>query len=274
MAERSEAPQEQTVFRALADPTRRALLDALFAQDGQSLTALVTRSAGMTRFGVMKHLAVLEEAGLVLTERAGREKRHYLNPVPVAQIAGRWISRYAEPFTTSLVGLKAGLEAPPQEQPMTAHVYQIYIRAEIDQVFQALTDPAFTRQYFHGTAYTQAPREGEPFLTVAADGSPAVDGVVEVLDPPHRLVHTWHTRYDPELEAEPASRVEWLLSVAGPGMTLLRLRHSELEHSPRTSAGVKDGWVWILDSLKSLLETGQALPPVTAAPAEEQVAST
>ena len=84
---------------------------------------------------------------------------------------------------------------------MTAHVYQIYIRAEIDQVFQALTDPAFTRQYFHGTAYTQAPREGEPFLTVAADGSPAVDGVIEVLDPPHRLVHTWHTRYDPELEA-------------------------------------------------------------------------
>ena len=228
----------------------------------------------MTRFGVMKHLAVLEEAGLVLTERAGREKRHYLNPVPIAQIAGRWISRYAEPFTTSLVGLKAGLEAPFQGQPMTAHVYQIVHSRRDRPGLPSPHRPSLHEEYFHGTAYTQAPREGEPFLTVAADGSPAVDGVIEVLDPPHRLVHTWHTRYDPELEAEPASRVEWLLSVAGPGMTLLRLRHSELEHSPRTSAGVKNGWVWILDSLKSLLETGQALPPVTAAPVEEQVPST
>jgi len=274
MVEESEQPHEQAVFRALADVTRRALLDALFVEDGQTLAALVEDIPGMTRFGVMKHLAVLEEAGLVVVERVGREKRHYLNPVPVAEIAGRWISRYAEPFTAAMVGLKAGLEAPSKEQPMTEHVYQIYIRADIDRVFNALTDPQFTRKYFHGTAYTRPPQEGEVFLTETADGRPAVDGVVEVLDPPHRLVHTWHTRYDPQMEAEPASRVEWRLSVAGDGLTLLRLRHSDLEHSPRTAAGTKDGWVWILDSLKSLLETGQALPPITVERAEEPVRAT
>jgi uncharacterized protein YndB with AHSA1/START domain/DNA-binding transcriptional ArsR family regulator len=262
---RVEDPEQQAVFRALADPTRRAVLDALFEQDGQTLSALVTRFPDMSRFGVMKHLTVLHEAGLVLTERSGREKRHFLNPVPIAEIAGRWISRYAQPFTTSLVGLKAGLETATKEHPMTAHLYQIYIHADIDRVFQALTDPAFTVQYFHATAYTKPPIEGEPYLTTAPDGSPAADGVIEVLDPPHRLVQTWHARYDEQLEAEAAGRVEWLLTEAGRGVTLLRLRHDGLEHSPLTSEAVKDGWVWILDSLKTLLETGRPLPRATEA---------
>lgn len=102
---------EQAVFRALADPTRRALLDALYAVDGQTLTLLLAVAPELSRFAVMKHLAVLEEAGLVIAERVGREKRHYLNPVPIAQLAGRWISRYARPFTDALVGLQLGLEA-------------------------------------------------------------------------------------------------------------------------------------------------------------------
>jgi DNA-binding transcriptional ArsR family regulator len=105
------APGDDEVFKALADPTRRDLLDALFELDGQTLGELAARHPQLTRFGVMKHLGVLEAAGLVVAERVGREKRHYLNPVPIAQIAGRWISRYARPFTTALVGLKVGLEA-------------------------------------------------------------------------------------------------------------------------------------------------------------------
>lgn len=109
---RTLADDEQAVFRALADPTRRALLDALHAVDGQILSALCEVAPELSRFAVMKHLAVLEDAGLVVAERVGRQKRHYLNPVPIAQIVGRWISRYARPFTDALVGLRLGLEAP------------------------------------------------------------------------------------------------------------------------------------------------------------------
>ncbi|MBI5089479.1 MAG: helix-turn-helix transcriptional regulator [Actinobacteria bacterium] len=99
------------VFRALADSTRRALLDALFTADGQTVQALCARVPEMTRFGVMKHLGVLEDAGLVVTRRAGRTKQHFLNPVPIQQVADRWISKYAQPFTRGLVDLQADLES-------------------------------------------------------------------------------------------------------------------------------------------------------------------
>ena len=97
--------QGSEVFRALADPTRRALLDSLFSRDGQTLNELCERFPEMTRFGVMKHLAVLAEANLVLTARQGRMKRHYLNPVPIEQVANRWMSKYAARFAAALVAL-------------------------------------------------------------------------------------------------------------------------------------------------------------------------
>jgi DNA-binding transcriptional ArsR family regulator len=97
------------VFKALADPTRRALLDALFAEDGQTLSALEARLP-MSRFGVMKHLKVLEEAGLVVARKRGREKLHFLNPVPIRLIQDRWVSKYAEPWVDTLTGLKKQLE--------------------------------------------------------------------------------------------------------------------------------------------------------------------
>lgn len=97
------------VFRALADPTRRDLLDRLYARDGQSLKEL-EELVPMTRFGVMKHLRVLEQAGLVTTVRSGREKRHFLNPVPIRLIHDRWVSKYAEPWAATLTGLKQALE--------------------------------------------------------------------------------------------------------------------------------------------------------------------
>lgn len=98
------------VFRALADPTRRAVLDALFERDGQTVTALCDRFPAMTRFGVMKHLGVLEAANLVITHRAGRTKLHFLNPVPIQQLADRWIDKYAQPFTRALVDVQQQLE--------------------------------------------------------------------------------------------------------------------------------------------------------------------
>src|SRR5215469_23896 len=97
------------VFKALADPTRRSLLDQLFEEDGQTLSALEAR-VDMTRFGVMKHLTVLEEAGLITTRRRGREKLHYLNTVPIRLVHDRWVSKYAEPWAATLSGLKTHLE--------------------------------------------------------------------------------------------------------------------------------------------------------------------
>ena len=103
------------VFKALADPTRRALLDALFADDGQTLTALEGRLE-MTRFGVMKHLKVLEEAGLVTTQKRGREKLHFLNPVPIRLIHNRWVSKYAAPWASALTELKHDIENEGNEE--------------------------------------------------------------------------------------------------------------------------------------------------------------
>lgn len=99
-----------SVFKALADPSRRLLLDRLRERDGQTLSALVDEVPEMTRFGVMKHLKVLEAAHLVVTERAGREKFHYLNPVPIREIHDRWISRYAQPHVAALLGLRTMIE--------------------------------------------------------------------------------------------------------------------------------------------------------------------
>jgi DNA-binding transcriptional ArsR family regulator len=103
------------VFRALADPTRRSILDALFEHDGQTVQALCDRFPEMTRFGVMKHLSVLETANLVTTQRVGRTKQHYLNPIPIGEIADRWISKYAQPFTRAMVGLRHDLERGPNQ---------------------------------------------------------------------------------------------------------------------------------------------------------------
>jgi DNA-binding transcriptional ArsR family regulator len=105
------------VFRALADPSRRLLLDSLFESDGQALSSLCEALPVMTRFGVMKHLTVLEEAGLVTTQKSGREKLHFLNPVPIRLVYERWVSKYAEPHVGAMVALKTQLESASARQP-------------------------------------------------------------------------------------------------------------------------------------------------------------
>ncbi len=150
--------------------------------------------------------------------------------------------------------------------PAARHQYETYIRATPEQVWEALVDPAFTRQYFHGTSFDRPLVQGEPYRTSMPDGSPAVGGTVEVLDPPRRLVLTWQTLYDAELATEPVSRVEWQVEPAGEGLTRLRLVHGDLAQSPRTWASVEHGWVWIIDGLKTLLETGEPLPRAEGEP--------
>jgi DNA-binding transcriptional ArsR family regulator len=131
------------VFRALGDPTRRRLLDALFKKDGQTLTALEARLP-MTRFGVMKHLRILEDAGLIVTRRRGREKLHFLNPVPIRLVHDRWVSKYAAPWAAALSGLKRRLEDTMEK------VFEIYIKTTPQRLWEAITDSEMRRTYFFG----------------------------------------------------------------------------------------------------------------------------
>ena len=131
------------MFKALADPTRRELLDELFRADGQTLSALEERFA-MTRFGVMKHLRQLEEAGLVVTRKRGREKLHFLNPVPIRLIHDRWVSKYAEPWAAALSEIKQKLERPMEK------IFEIYIRTTPERLWEAITDPEIRSKYNFG----------------------------------------------------------------------------------------------------------------------------
>src|ERR1700712_5390175 len=128
------------VFKALADPPRRELLDELFRQDGQTLSALEGRFE-MSRFGVMKHLKVLEDAGLVVTRKRGREKLHFLNAVPIRLVHDRWVSKYAEPWVAGLSDLKQRLERRMEK------VFEIYIRTTPERLWEAITDPAIRAKY-------------------------------------------------------------------------------------------------------------------------------
>jgi uncharacterized protein YndB with AHSA1/START domain len=142
------------------------------------------------------------------------------------------------------------------------HVYQLFIRASAEQVWEAITNPEFTRQYFHGTSFTSTLEVGTT-MRYQHEQLDAADGVIEVCEPPHRLVYTWRTLHDVTAAEEPPSRVEWLVDTAGDGLTRLRVQHSDLARSPHTWSIVADGWVWILDGLKTLVETGASLPEQT-----------
>ncbi|WP_432476531.1 SRPBCC domain-containing protein [Nocardioides sp. GXQ0305] len=154
---------------------------------------------------------------------------------------------------------------------LTAHVYQIHINADADQVWAAITRSQWKKRYFHGTSYAEGPTPGARYRTVKADGGDAIDGVIEEMTPPTdgrpgRFVQTWHVLYDAELAAEPPSRVEWTIEQVGDRLTRVRLVHGGLAFSPLTWANVKDGWVWVLDALKTVLETGRTLPRITVEP--------
>ena len=218
------------VFRALADPTRRSLLDELFRQDGQTLSALEQRLP-MTRFGVMKHLRLLEEAGLVTTQRRGREKLHFLNPVPIRLVHDRWVSKYAEPWAAGLVRLKRDIEEDVMEK-----VFEIYIRTTPERLWHAITEGELVRQTFG-----RVPESGGEDVEV---------------DPPHRLVQTMEPKWSDRVADEPPSRITWEIEPRGE-MCRLRVIHSELREG--ASEELYGGWPMILSSLKSLLETGEPL---------------
>jgi uncharacterized protein YndB with AHSA1/START domain len=143
----------------------------------------------------------------------------------------------------------------------TRHVYRIYIRSTAADVWQALVDPTFTRRWFHDTAFDAPPQQGLAYRTTMSNGDPAIEGTIEVCEPPHRLVQTWRVLYDTAMSEEPPSRVEWTVTEVQPGLVRLDVVHGDLARSPLTWANVRHGWVWVLDNLKTVVETGEPLPP-------------
>src|ERR1700689_766096 len=173
--------QVDAVFKALADPTRRGLLDELFRADGQTLRELEERFP-MTRFGVMKHLRQLEDAGLVVTRRRGREKLHFLNPVPIRLIHDRWVSKYAEPWAAGLSELKQTMERPMEK------VFEIYIRTTPERLWEAITDPGIRSRYQFGCLVTSEWTPGSRFeMSHPRAPGPLADGEGVGGDPPRGL---------------------------------------------------------------------------------------
>jgi uncharacterized protein YndB with AHSA1/START domain len=240
----------EPVFRALADPTRRDLLDALFGEDGQTLSMLEARFE-MTRPGVAKHLRILEGAGLVVTKRRGREKLHFLNPVPIRLVHDRWVSKYTEQWAAGLVGLKHDLEEDMEK------VFEIYIRTTPERLWEAITDPEIRAKYHFGSTIESewAPGSGYRQIHPKWDG-PLVEGENLEVDPPHRLVQSMHAVWSEEAASEGTSRVTWEIEPVGDSCRLT-ITHDQLrEGAPEELYG---GWPMILSGLKTWLETGEQL---------------
>ncbi|MCP2168444.1 ArsR/SmtB family transcription factor [Goodfellowiella coeruleoviolacea] len=257
------------VFKALADASRRRLLDSLNARNGQSLRELCA-GLDMARQSVSKHLAVLAAANLVTTVWRGREKLHYLNAAPINAIAERWINQYDRARVSALADLRRALE----EEPMTGteFVYTSYIRTTPERLWQALTDPAFTRRYW-GAALESDWRVGST-ITWEQGGIRIADPAQVVLEsePPRRLSYTWHTftaefgetfGFSAEdlarMAAEPRSTVTFDIEPQG-DLVKLTVLHEGFEPGGTVLAGISEGWPAILSNLKTLLETGETLP--------------
>ena len=238
------------VFRALADPTRRSLLDELFREDGQTLSTLEGRFA-MTRFGVMKHLRQLEDAGLVVTRRRGREKLHFLNPVPIRLVHDRWVSKYAEPWAAALSGLKNRLESPMEK------VFEIYIRTNPERLWEAITDPEIRSKYQWGSRFSPDFTPGSRYEMSHA-GAPGLLGEGENLevDPPRRLVQSMVALWSDEVKSEGTTRITWEIEPVGDSCRLT-VTHDQLREGANNE--LYGGWPMILSGLKTWLETGELL---------------
>ena len=238
------------VFKALADPTRRSLLDELFREDGQTLSALEVRFS-MTRFGVMKHLKQLEEAGVVVTRRRGREKLHFLNPVPIRLVHDRWVSKYAEPWAAGLSGLKERLESPMEK------VFEIYIRTTPERLWEAITDPEIRSRYNFGLRPRTDWAPGSRYEMWSPNAEQILgEGENLEVDPPRRLVQTMVALWGEDVKSEGTSRITWEIEQVADSCRLT-VTHDQLREGANDQ--LFGGWPMILSGLKTWLETGELL---------------
>jgi uncharacterized protein YndB with AHSA1/START domain/DNA-binding transcriptional ArsR family regulator len=237
------------VFRALADPSRRKLLDELFKTDGQTLSMLQERLP-MTRFGVMKHLRQLEAAGLVVTRRQGREKLHFLNPVPIRLVHDRWVNKYTEPWVAALSELKYAMEGETMEK-----VFEIYIKTTPERLWNAITDPVMRSKYTFGAVFKSEWTPGSRYQTFGRGNLIAQGENLEV-DPPRRLVQSFSALWDDDVKNEGTSRVTWEITQIGDSCRLTVI-HDQLR--PGANSQLYGGWPMVLSGLKTLLETGELL---------------
>lgn len=241
------------VFKALADPARRTLLDALRQKDGQSLQEL-TELLDMTRFGVMKHLSVLEDANLVVTHKKGRFKYHYLNAVPLQQTIDRWIEPMrAKPAARAVLDLKTTLERTnPMSKP--DFMMQTFIRCTQDALWDALTDPQSMAAYhFFCDRVEGGATEGETVRFIKPDGDVMMSQRHTKVDPKSRIETTFEPNFfGPDA---PASRMAYVIEPQG-DTCKLTIEHFDI---PTGQEGVAEGWARLASSLKSWLETGTAL---------------
>ena len=259
MADPPERDQDlHLVFRALADPNRRRLLDHLRENDGQTLGQLSAGLPDITRFGVAKHLTVLASAELVSVRAVGRTKVHYLNPVPLQRVSDRWIARFRQPFTRLLVDLASDLEGEPA-MARPAYVTETIIRAAASKVWQALVDPEFTSRYYYGTKITADAIEKGRSYTYEGEAGPMIKGEILEAEEPTRLVMTFVPLWDPEQAKLRPSRVTFELTALSDTITRLSLVHDDFDEGSPVLEGVSGGWPLIIASLKTLLETGEPL---------------
>jgi uncharacterized protein YndB with AHSA1/START domain len=240
----------EAVFKALSDQTRRELLDELFRHDGQTLNALAGRFA-MTRVAVAKHLRLLEAAGLVVSRRRGREKLHYLNPVPIRLVHDRWVSKYTEGWAAGLADLKRDLEATVEK------VFEIYIRTTPERLWQTITDPGARARYQFGARIESSWTSGSSYqVTHQGAPRPLVEGENLEVDPPRRLVQSYRAGWDDGIAAEGTSRVTWEIEPVGDSCRLT-VTHDQLREN--ADPHLYGGWPMILSGLKTWLETGEEL---------------
>lgn len=238
------------VFKALADPTRRDLLDALFQQDGQTLTALERRPA-MTRFGVMKHLKVLEQAGLVVTRRRGREKLHFLNPVPIRLVHDRWVSKYAEPWVATLSELKSEMETGMEK------VFEIYIKTSPERLWEAITSSEMRQKYSFGVDVKSDWTPGSRYEAMHPNPPGLIsEGENLEVDPPRKLVQSFRALWGEDVKEAGTSRVTWEIEPVEDSCRLT-VTHDQLPEN--ADSQIYGGWPMILSGLKTLLETGETL---------------
>jgi uncharacterized protein YndB with AHSA1/START domain/DNA-binding transcriptional ArsR family regulator len=244
------------VFKALADPTRRRLLDSLRRDSGQTLGALCGQ-LDMARQSATQHLSVLEEASLISTVRRGREKLHYLNPVPIHDIQRRWIAPFDQPRLRALDAVRRHAEEPAMTAGKPAFVYVTYIQATPQRVWHALTDADLTAEYW-GHRNVSDWQADSPWEHRRVDGSDIADVVGTVLEsvPPERLVLTFGAP-----GAEPDAGPSAVTFLIEPYQDIVRLTvtHENLADEDAVGA-VSAGWPAVLANLKSLLETGHVLP--------------